>query len=223
MRLRQRTYIAGLSLQKMLVLRRRPSTRSMSSGVDSASTSQDYSFGDMSASQQSLGEEGTCALVALNEMGVEDTEEDNDESTKPIELTTTQKTRASPRLSPKTSTSKETASMPSLVVEGIVVRDTNGAFFTPQKYVFTYCSNSPSHARQVNKVLSDMLAKYNAIPECYANRFKCSPIDYDGLLPSVVGGLTSKYKNKIYPSTDEGAVAKAEDEAPRRRKRTRRH
>lgn len=193
-------------------MRRRSSTRTASSGFNSEPSTLDFSTGDASASQQSLGEEGSTALVAFNDMRVVDDFTDTRTSVK-------DDTIAGESIS--SSSASASVAMPNLIVEGIVARDINGVFYTPQKYVFTYSSNNATHAKQVNDVLANALTEFNAFPECYANRFKCSPENYTGLLPSVVGGLSSKYKNKVFPSSETVPVA-ASAAPTRRKKRSRR-
>lgn len=168
------------------MLRRLPSNTGSSppeSQGYSQSLSQGFSQGDLDASQKSLGDEASTALVALGGMGLIDI---NAVDIKPV--------RRSARKA------KDDSGCPELVVEGLVGKDSNGVFYSPQKYMFTYSSASATHEKQVDKVLMKAVAEFNKVPDCFASRFKSVVKNYTGGIPSVVGGLTNQYKRKDIPT-----------------------
>lgn len=172
------------------MLRRLPSNTGSSppeSQGYSQSFSQGYSQGDLDASQKSLGEEASTALVAMGGMGLIDT---RSKGTEEEEVAVRRSSR----------NTKSAINLPELVVEGIVGKDSNGVFYSPQKFMFTYNSASCTHEKQVDKVLSKAVADFNKVPDCFASRFKTSVKNYTGGIPSVVGGLTNNYKNKVIPT-----------------------
>ena len=181
---------------------------SSSSGTGSAPHSLEYSQGDVNASQTSLGDEGAVALVAMGGLGLVD-EKEAGALVVP---------RKSSRIAKASVTDINPAQLPHLVVEGIVGKDNFGVSYSPQKFIFTYNSASTTHASEVDRALKKALDEFNSVPDCFATRFKTTIPDYTGLIPSVVGGLSSKYKNKTIPAVE--PVIDLTDVVSAKRKRT---
>lgn len=192
------------------------------SGSEQASAPQslDYSQGDANASQNSLGEEACTAMVALGGLDL-------------VEPSPTRVLRSSKALKddagpPAAGAIVDLSSpTPLMVVEGIVGKDNFGVVYSPQKFLFTYNPASSIHAKKVDKVLEKAVADFNKVPECFAHRFKATVgPDYEGFIPTVVGGISAKYKNKNIPVVanddykDEEEHEKPDRSEKRKRKKT---
>lgn len=190
----------------------------------SQSFSQGFSQGDLDASQQSLGEEASTALVALGGLGItnkkkgkagkagaktaktvkkKDDKSGNGVVIKLESCDTDDEEKTVVVRRSKRKASDDDLACPELVVEGIVGKDSNGVFYSPQKLMFTYSSASTTHQKQVDKVLSKAVDDFNKVPDCFATRFKSFVKDYAGAIPSVVGGLTNNYKRKCIPTASQ--------------------
>lgn len=185
----------------------RRSSRYTSSSAGSFPQSFDNSQGDVNASQASLGDEGAVALVAMGGLGLVD---ENEAGAVVVP-------RKSARIASAIPTDINPAGLPHLVVEGIVGKDNLGVSYSPQKFLFTYSSASTTHALDVDRAIKKALAEFNALPDCFATRFKTTIPNYTGLIPSVIGGLSAKYKNKAIPLVD--PVIDLTDVVPAKRKR----
>lgn len=188
------------------MLARRHESDSLSDGVGSAGQSLE-SQGDINASQTSLGEEAGKAMTAMGGLGLGD----KDAGIKDDELAVV----SVPRRSPRTSGALVMHGAPSLVIEGIVGMDSLGVAYSPQKALFTYSSANSTHAKLVDKAIAKLLSDFNKVPDCHATRFKTVVHDYAGIVPTAVGGLSAKYKNKSIP------VTTTEEDSPRSSKRKR--
>lgn len=200
----------SLSIHELpTMLARRSSRNTSSSTSGSFPQSFDNSQGDVNASQASLGDEGAVALVAMGGLGLVD---ENEAGAVVVP-------RKSARIASATPTDINPAVLPHLVVEGIVGRDNLGVSYSPQKFLFTYSSASTTHALDVDRAIKKALAEFNALPDCFATRFKTTIPNYTGLIPSVVGGLSAKYKNKAIPLVDPAIQDDITDVVSAKRKR----
>lgn len=185
-------------------LKRKASIKSEPSVKESQSL--DFSVGDFDASQHSLGEEASTALVALGEMGLHEEAGSGPSASQELVL-----------LAPKQQAPLE--QMPSLVVEGIIMRDNTGVVFSLQNTMYAYTSGNTTQQKEVDKALSKNIKDINSVPDHFASRFKTVVGDYSGFLPTVVGGLSKKFKTKKVPTKPvEPPVEIKETRASKRKK-----
>lgn len=191
-----------------VMLRRQSSKSSISSGAGmSFPNSLDYTAEDANAqSQQSLGDDevmrGMTGLLAVNA----------------DEATAGQMVRRSSRNA--VLKDKNPPPAPAVVVEGLFVQDTSGAVYAPQRFVFIYSSNKASQEKAVDVALTKAIAQMSRTPDCSATRFKLvSPADYSGFLPTVVSGLSAKYKSKVGLPVADPQADTGNDEQKNGRKR----
>ena len=87
-----------------------------------------------------------------------------------------------------------------LVVEGLIGRDRNGAFYSPQSTIFVYDSSNVEQSREVEENLKKSEGKWNSIPNCFCSHFKFSSTN--SVFPTVVGGMTRSFKMKGMPQEE---------------------
>lgn len=170
---------------------KRRATPSSLSPPESQSQSLEFSLGDSSASQHSLGEQGATALIAMEGLGI-----GNDTTTtQEVAIYVPQQTGEAGQ-----SSTQIISGIPSLVVEGIIIKDELGVVYSLPNYTYSYSSGNTSQAKQVDKALIKAVQQINKVPEHFASRFKSVVGDYTGFIPTVVGGISKKYKTKKIPT-----------------------
>lgn len=194
--------------------RRRSYNSLSSSGEGSVPQSLEMSQGDSNASQHSLGENASSAMVAFGGLGL--VEESNEE------IKVTGESKEEDLQIVCVSTKKETTDMscvPSLVIEGIIAQDYQGVCYGPQKNMYAYCSTNSTHKKKVDNAIKKTLSDLKKVPDCTATRFKTVVSDYSGLIPTVVGGLSQNYKVKNLPTGGSSGSVEVQDTRASKRKR----
>jgi len=108
------------------------------------------------------------------------------------------------------------ADYPPLTVRGVMVHDTSGEWYAPQKAMFAYNPSVYFQVASVKKKLSDVIAdemKKNPMLEVY--RFK-TVMETFPYLPTKIAGIDRGYTSKFFPKIADDADDRRLKKSPRR-------
>lgn len=105
---------------------------------------------------------------------------------------------------------------PPLTVRGLMVHDTSGEWYAPQKAMFAYNPSVYFQVASVKKKMSDVIAdemKKNPMLEVY--RFK-TVMEKFPYLPTKIAGIDRGYTTKFFPKIADDSDDRRRKKSPRR-------